>query len=266
MSLMGAQLERNVKDVIAEFPAVERILDAHGIGCGSCAVGTCLLGSIIEVHGLSVEEERKLMAEISAALFPGRAVEVPLLPRSGAGNGKRPAGSSPPVRILVDEHKVIKRLLAIVPWVAGELVAGREAGFRAATDAVAFIRGYADRFHHAKEEDVLFAFFDPGMEMLAAMRAEHDKGRAHVRETVAAVEARDGARAAESLTAYRVLLAEHIRKEDGILYPFLDGKLTTGQVGAMYARFAEIEREFGDGPRVLADSVSLLEKEAAAPQ
>ena len=53
-------------------------------------------------------------------------------------------------------------------------------------DGVDFIRNYADRFHHAKEEDVLFeALVDNGMPQenspVAAMLMEHDQGRSFVR-------------------------------------------------------------------------------------
>ena len=58
--------------------------------------------------------------------------------------------------------------------------------FRFYLDAVDFIRNYADRFHHAKEEDVLFvALVENGMPRehspVAAMLMEHDQGRAFVK-------------------------------------------------------------------------------------
>ena len=36
---MEAYLNRSIKEVIKEFPPVEKILDDYGIGCGPCAVG-----------------------------------------------------------------------------------------------------------------------------------------------------------------------------------------------------------------------------------
>ena len=79
---MESHLDRNIRDVIAEFPGVEKVLSEHGIGCADCAVGTCLLRDIIDVHGLSVEQERDVMREIAAFIFPGREVAVPALARS----------------------------------------------------------------------------------------------------------------------------------------------------------------------------------------
>jgi hemerythrin-like domain-containing protein len=258
---MRRQLNRNIKDVIAEFPAVERVLAKHGIGCATCAVGTCLLKDIIDVHGLSVEQEREVVRGIAEAIYPDRKVKLPQLERKAAATGK-PAGFSPPVRALVEEHVTIKRLLGLVPWISSELQAGSEAGFEAAAAALAFIRGYADRFHHAKEEDILFSYFDPGWEIIASMRREHEIGRSHVREMAAGVEARDGARVAEHILAYRSLLEEHIRKEDEVLFPFLDGKLSMSQVGEMFSRFSKVEREFGQAPSDLSRKVERLEERA----
>jgi len=87
-----------------------------------------------------------------------------------------------------------------------------------------FIRSYADRFHHAKEEDILFACFDPGLDILKAMHEDHDRGRAHVRGVVEALEQGDrrGCRPSRRLCG---VLSEHIKKEDEILYPGWTGTL-----------------------------------------
>ena len=49
---MEAYLNKGIKEVIDEFPEVEKILDEYGIGCGPCSVGTCLLKDIVEIHDL----------------------------------------------------------------------------------------------------------------------------------------------------------------------------------------------------------------------
>jgi hemerythrin-like domain-containing protein len=100
-------------------------------------------------------------------------------------------------------------------------------------DGVDFIRNYADRFHHAKEEDVLFeALVKNGMphenSPVAAMLMEHDQGRAYVgamenaaREALAGQSGRE-ATIAENALAYAELLRGHISKEDEILYPLAE--------------------------------------------
>ena len=259
---MERQLERNIKDVIADFPAVEAILSEYDIGCAACAVGTCLLRDIIEVHGLSEDQERAVMERIAKAIFPGQEVSIPLLARKSGAPRAKSAGFSPPLRALVDEHVLIKRLLALVPWIRERLADNASGGIAAARTAVEFIRTYADRFHHAKEEDILFGYFDSGMEIIASMRRDHDTARRHVREMAAGIEARDANRISLHLAAYRDLLVEHIRKEDEVLYPFLDSRLAMNQVGEIFSRFAEAGKAFGKMPQELEQNIVELEKSA----
>ena len=87
---------------------------------------------------------------------------------------------------LVDEHKLILRMLTVLERNAALTQAGGYTTYQFYLDAVDFIRNYADRFHHAKEEDVLFeALVANGMPRenspVAAMLLEHDQGRAFVR-------------------------------------------------------------------------------------
>jgi len=58
--------------------------------------------------------------------------------------------------VMVEEHRLILRMIALVERNAARLEAGSFRDWRFFLDAVDFIRNYADRFHHAKEEDVLF--------------------------------------------------------------------------------------------------------------
>ena len=46
----------------------------------------------------------------------------------------------------------------------------------------------------------------------------------------------------------RDLLTEHIRKEDEILYPWMDSQLTTRQVGELFSKFDEIDRQIDIEP------------------
>ena len=100
-------------------------------------------------------------------------------------------------------------------------------------DGIDFIRSYADMFHHAKEEDVLFvALVKNGMPRenspVAAMLMEHEQGRSYVLGMETAVnEAMAGLPGRESdianyALAYAALLREHIDKEDNVLYPLAE--------------------------------------------
>jgi len=136
-------------------------------------------------------------------------------------------------QVLVDEHQLILRMIAVLEKNVREMQAGRFRNWQFYLDAVDFIRNYADRFHHAKEEDVLFvALVNNGMpeknSPIEAMLMEHDQGRAHVRSMEeAALKALDGEIGqvpiiAEHALGYIELLRGHIQKEDDILYPLAE--------------------------------------------
>ena len=134
---------------------------------------------------------------------------------------------------LVDEHRLILRMITLLEHNAPRTAKGDYSNWQFYLDGVDFIRNYADRFHHAKEEDVLFeALVTNGMPRehspVAAMLMEHDQGRAYVKSMeTAAREAQAGILGneliiAENALAYAELLREHISKEDGILYPLAE--------------------------------------------
>ena len=54
------------------------------------------------------------------------------------------------------------------------------------------------------------------------MNREHEIARGHVRQVEEGLASGDDAAEAAHLGVYRNLLLDHIRKEDEVLYPFLD--------------------------------------------
>ena len=100
-----------------------------------------------------------------------------------------------PIGPLMMEHRVIEKLL---PALRAAARAGRRDGridLRFADAALEFIRTYADRCHHGKEEDLLFrALAAKPLEaghraLMDELVEEHRQGRRKVREIAAALEA-----------------------------------------------------------------------------
>ena len=153
---------------------------------------------------------------------------------------------------LVAEHTLIKRMLALLEKFAPLTAAGEFTDWQFYLDGVDFIRQYADRFHHAKEEDILFeALIKNGMPRenspVAAMLMEHDLGRGHVkametaaREALAGAGGREGTIAANAL-AYAALLRDHIAKEDEILYPLAERIIPEEMRAGIIAGYGEAE-------------------------
>jgi len=135
--------------------------------------------------------------------------------------------------ILRSEHEHILAMIACLRSAC--VAAGEPGGFDAETfrTGVDFIRNYADAWHHAKEEDLLFpALEDSGMPReggpIAVMLHEHVLGRTYVKQIAdnldAAAAGDDGARqmVLRFTLAYANLLSQHIQKENNILFNMAD--------------------------------------------
>lgn len=153
---------------------------------------------------------------------------------------------------LIREHQLILRMLDLLERNAPLTAQGRYLNYRFYVDAVDFIRNFADRYHHAKEEDVLFeALIRNGMPRenspVAAMLIEHEQGRNFVRnmekgaeEAVAGVAGKNGV-IAENALGYLKMLREHIAKEDDILYPLSERLLRGALREAVTAGYERAE-------------------------
>ena len=117
-----------------------------------------------------------------------------------------------------------------------------------------FFRNFADRCHHAKEENLLFMKMqergipaDSGP--IAVMMYEHNEGRQRLKAVAEAIpQAGSGDVAAiasvtSNLSAYVQMLRAHIGKEDNILYPMADRVLTPEDQQALTEAFDRVEAE-----------------------
>lgn len=157
-------------------------------------------------------------------------------------------------KILMDEHRVIERVLSALQ-IATERVS-REEEMRPAffVNAALFIKHYADGCHHNKEEGVLFiAMNDSGVPTeggpIGVMLAEHEEGRAFTREMKDAAQKWDvgdlSARPAvvQNAQGYVALLLQHIQKEDNILFPMADRVIPVERQQLIWKEFERIKIE-----------------------
>lgn len=249
-----------IKDIITEFPGVGKILGEYGIGCVSCTVGICQLKDIVDMHTLAPEQEKELMSRIEAVVYPDREVEVFALSEPA----KQPDAQhvcSPPMQILVDEHVLIKRWLALIPALIENIDLKNNKGRQVFIDGLDFIRSYADRLHHGKEEEILFQYFDDSEKIFQVIYEDHRVARNHVKEMHTAINTGDKASLQHHLRAYCQLLTEHIEKEDEILFPWLDRRLSVVQVTELAAKFEKEDSEIDVEPEKYRAFVERLESQ-----
>lgn len=159
-----------------------------------------------------------------------------------------------PTKILSDEHKNIVKVIDAVIAERGRLESGKAIDTEFFEKAVDFIRNYADKFHHAKEEDILFVELQKdGVEMhcdpIPQMLHEHDEGRNFVKIMVEGINENNKDKILQGAKGYTELLREHIFKEDNILYPMGDDALSDQMQESILERFKEAEKKFMDGTK-----------------
>ena len=133
--------------------------------------------------------------------------------------------------LLMKEHRLIERMLVLLGEAAAGLEAGAELSPRLVADAVDFIRTYADRTHHGKEEDILFAelavrpLSEADRRAMEALAADHAWARGVTAEVALADERRragDAGAVAEVVAGIRALCdfyPRHIAAEDASFFP-----------------------------------------------
>lgn len=270
---MEKYLNTPIKEIITKFPEVGKILQGYNIGCVPCTLGSCLLKDIVAIHNLAQEQELELMCRIEKTIYPEREIKKPVFKASKKEPSKE-IKYSPPIKRLADEHTLIKKWIGLIPQVIENVDIESESGSQLISDGLDFIRFYADKFHHAKEEDILFEYTDKNLDIIKTILADHEAARVHTKAILAALKIKDKEAVNEHLNAYKDLLTEHIKKEDEILYPWIDRGLSVTQVGELFTKFNEAEekidkeviekcKEFAQEVEQRIEKITSQEKEAA---
>ena len=162
-----------------------------------------------------------------------------------------------PTKILSDEHQNILKVINALIKECSDLESEKELDKAFFKRAIDFIRNYADKFHHAKEEDILFKEFNKCAEKgcvhcnpVQQMLHEHDLGRNFVKGIEKGLNENDKNKVIENARGYAQLLQEHIYKEDNILYPMADEALNQQVQKSMLDKFKQAEhKKFSKGTK-----------------
>jgi hemerythrin-like domain-containing protein len=164
------------------------------------------------------------------------------------------------VDLLIEEHRLIERMLVVLEDAAARLERGDGVPADMLAGLIEFIQIYADAGHHAKEEDLFFPALaahgiEPQVSPIAALRVQHESGRALVREMNAelAGASRGDAAARRAFAAsardYIGLLREHIRLEDHYFVEYASECFTGNEDETLRARMDAVDRERQAGGR-----------------
>ncbi len=153
------------------------------------------------------------------------------------------------------EHRLIERMLLVIKGILAKIESKHKVDPVFVDIAVDFIRIYADRTHHGKEEDILFrelnkkALISEDRQIMKELIEEHVFGRQTTKSIVEAnTRYRNGDEAAlADITANLKTLTEfyprHIEKEDKVFFPSSRIYFTDEEDQAMLAEFWEFDRK-----------------------
>lgn len=159
------------------------------------------------------------------------------------------------IEVMVEEHRYIKRMLIVMRKCCYRVMKGEQIQYGDFFKMIDFVRNYADRHHHGKEEKLLFDRMMNELgrpaEMLVrhGMLVEHDLGRLHMQELEAALkkvmEGDDEARldVIANAISYTHLLHRHIDKEDGVVYKYAQNNLAKETMDELNAEGGQLEQE-----------------------
>lgn len=160
-----------------------------------------------------------------------------------------------PIGVLMNEHRLIERMLEVVENEVGKARTRNciEPVFIDTT--IDFIRTYADKTHHGKEESILFRdaakkeMTPEDRAILQDLLDDHNFGRKRVGELAEAKqryrEEGDGFLEAvlEKLDTLVDFYRKHIRKEDDVFFPTSTAYFSKEEQDAMLQEFWESDRK-----------------------
>ncbi len=158
------------------------------------------------------------------------------------------------IEVLEREHRLISRVVALLPALRQDLEAGvvDESALSGVAD---FFSAFTDGCHHAKEEDLLFPMLQQrGVSSrgcpVGTLKLEHQQGRNIVKAIRVAVEkykqgdAGATKRISDAVAEAEKLYTDHIWREDYLLFPMSHKVLLDADQETLAKEFALVQVRF----------------------
>ncbi|MBZ9622339.1 hemerythrin domain-containing protein [Clostridium sp. FP2] len=146
------------------------------------------------------------------------------------------------IELMMEEHKLIKRMLVVVRKFSIKVLNNEKVDYNDFNIVIDFVRNFADKHHHNKEEVILFKKMSEVLGdriangPIMGMLVEHDLGRlfmSNLEAALAKFKAGDNDSRVDIIAnaiAYTDLLNRHIDKEDTAIYTFAQKSLSEKQL------------------------------------
>jgi len=189
---------------------------------------------------------------LNTTIFCGN-LEWKTIPRQnnlndGASNSqqKKEKNMGKATQDLKNEHEAILHVLTIVDIMLSADTKQDAEMFKFGTELVYFLKTFADKCHHGKEENYLFnELIARGIPNeggpIGVMLQEHRLGREYIASMDQALSSKDLDDFKANAIRYRDLLRNHIQKENDALFVMADKVLDDARQDDLFEKFTEFE-------------------------
>jgi hemerythrin-like domain-containing protein len=147
---------------------------------------------------------------------------------------------------LRNEHDAILHVLTILDKMLSSSTKSEAENLQFGNELVNFLKIFADKCHHGKEENILFIELEnKGVPNeggpIGAMLQEHQQGREFIALMNKSLESKDLANFKNNAIKYRDLLRSHIAKENNVLFLMADKLLDDKNQDELFVQFENLE-------------------------
>ena len=150
---------------------------------------------------------------------------------------------------LMHEHDAILFSLKVLEKICNMIESRKDVLIKDIIDLIEFLKLFADKCHHGKEEGFLFpALKEAGIPEdgpIGVMLAEHTLGRNFIKQMQESVTDKTFRKEdfVQSARGYISLLRAHIEKENNVLFPMGDAKLSDAKQRELIESFEKFEED-----------------------
>jgi serine/threonine protein kinase len=167
------------------------------------------------------------------------------------------SGDQDPLDILGREHALIRQFLDNLAIAVESLQGGRKPARELFETAIKFSKMFTGRYHHFKEEQVLFCRLtlkEPDLQsQIQTLQYQHERGReimANLAQNLKGYQRGQEGQVQSmirDISAYISLLRQHIHEEEHVLYPLIRKTFLKDEMQAAQEIFQQEENRHGGG-------------------
>ncbi len=155
-----------------------------------------------------------------------------------------------PIETLYEEHNIIIDAINIA-YDLRKIIDNSDLYEEQANSLIMFFKEFADKYHHQKEETVLFPQMIKANELLESgvvqeMYENHEDFRKLINEIEKSIKNKDFENAQEKLEQYIGALTDHIAVENEEVFEIAQTLFNENDLEKIYYKFKDIDSEFGE--------------------